>query len=346
MEFVYLATNERMPGLVKIGSTGNVTKRMKELSAPTSVVGEFVSPCFCATENAHAVEIKLHKMFTSCRAERNREFFEMDWRTAAVVLVSLATRNNGDENYNEKQNSGKTAPGSNGSLDKVLLPAVELSRSELARQDNYMRYITEYIKAIDVQERSAEDCDKHLQYLAKEVNVRSVYCIVNIDRAKTIRDKLRQGGELYPTDQRIGGGMLSAMDNYVLFLQDKNNERGSDYHGSRFSSLRKLYKRLESWHSGDKGSTFWEKNSEIREIDKFLECFHIDSWHGRWMRETMEEAIKAVDGRNDWKERLAEVITWDWDQIEIWFDGVKSFWEEKRKNDFLTEKRMNEPFID
>ena len=329
MGFVYLATNERMPGLVKIGSTGNVAKRMKELSAPTSVVGEFVSLCFCATENAHAVEIKLHEMFTSCRAERNREFFEMDWRTAAVVLVSLATLNNGDENYNEKQNSGETAPGSNGlSLDKVLLPTVELSSAESGRQDKYMRYITEYIKAIDTQERSAEDCDRHLQYLAKEVNIRSVYGIVNIDRAKTIRNKLRKGGELYPTDQRIwGGGMLSAMDNYVLFLQDKQS---GDYK-REFGALRQIYRDLEDWQ----GREMYDIRRNIKNVASIL-----------YMRIVMEKAIKAIDGRNDWEVRLEEVMTWDWDQIEIWFDSVKSFWEEKRKSNFLEKKRKNEADID
>ena len=331
MEFVYLATNERMPGLVKIGSTGNVTKRMKELSAPTSVVGEFVSPCFCATENAHAVEIKLHKMFTSCRAERNREFFEMDWRTAAVVLVSLATRNNGDENHNEKQNSGKTVPGSNGlSSDKVLLPTAELSGAELACRREYMHYITYYIKKIDPQERSAEDCDKCLQYLAKEINVRSVYCISKIDRAKTIRKKLRKGGALYLTDQRIwGGGMLSAMDNYVLFLLDEGKISDS------VEDIEMIYWRLEKQY---------ESRRQGKQIT--VNADHASYIIG-WDELFLEEAIKAVDGRNDWEARLNEVITWDWDQIEVWFDGVvRSYGVERRKNRFLEKKREHEADID
>ena len=59
MEFVYLAANDRLPGLVKIGHTNNVTERMTQLSSATGVIGKFECLCLCAADNAHVVEKKI-----------------------------------------------------------------------------------------------------------------------------------------------------------------------------------------------------------------------------------------------------------------------------------------------
>ena len=109
MEFVYLAANDRLPGLVKIGHTNNVTERMTQLSSATGVIGKFECLCFCAADNAHVVEKKLHEKFASCRVDKRREFFETDWRIVATALAGLVASSKCDENNDRKHNSEETA---------------------------------------------------------------------------------------------------------------------------------------------------------------------------------------------------------------------------------------------
>ena len=76
--FVYVLTNESMPGLVKIGYTERtVEERIKELSQPTGVPTPF--ECFFAVEveNPQAVEKKIHDGLHDARKNLSREFFEI-----------------------------------------------------------------------------------------------------------------------------------------------------------------------------------------------------------------------------------------------------------------------------
>jgi hypothetical protein len=76
--FVYVLTNESMPGLVKIGYTERtVEERIKELSQPTGVPTPF--ECFFAVEveNPQAVEKKIHDGLYDARKNLSREFFEI-----------------------------------------------------------------------------------------------------------------------------------------------------------------------------------------------------------------------------------------------------------------------------
>ena len=87
MGIVYLATNEAMPGLVKIGTTTkDVRTRMQELTSPTGVPGQFVSVFSRRVANAREIEIALHSIFDSARDKKSNEFFRMDWKQAQIVL--------------------------------------------------------------------------------------------------------------------------------------------------------------------------------------------------------------------------------------------------------------------
>ena len=91
--FIYLAVNDTMPGLVKIGLTqGEVRERMKELSSDTGVPAPFKCAYSCKVQNLAAVEKQLHKQFGFCRESGNREFFRIDWRAvqAAIEMMSKA----------------------------------------------------------------------------------------------------------------------------------------------------------------------------------------------------------------------------------------------------------------
>ena len=74
---VYVLTNEAMPGLVKIGYTKDIARRITELSKPTSVPLPF--ECFFAVEveNCEEVEKKIHDGLHDVRINLSREFFEI-----------------------------------------------------------------------------------------------------------------------------------------------------------------------------------------------------------------------------------------------------------------------------
>lgn len=89
--YVYVLSNEAMPGLVKIGfTTTSIEQRIKELDV-TSVPLPF--QCFYAAEidDCKSVEKKLHVIFSDKRIRQNREFFRVDPNQvkAAVQLAEL-----------------------------------------------------------------------------------------------------------------------------------------------------------------------------------------------------------------------------------------------------------------
>ena len=87
--FVYLAANPHMHGLVKIGRTQNVEKRMMELSACTGVPGEFKAMFSMAVENPANVERQLHGLYSYCRVESRQEFFKVDWQAVRATLLAM-----------------------------------------------------------------------------------------------------------------------------------------------------------------------------------------------------------------------------------------------------------------
>jgi len=75
--YVYILTNEAMPGLVKIGkTTRSVEQRVQELNTtgvpfPFFVEHEVLSP------NCHELEMEMHVTFRESRVSAGREFFKM-----------------------------------------------------------------------------------------------------------------------------------------------------------------------------------------------------------------------------------------------------------------------------
>jgi hypothetical protein len=81
----YVLTNKSMPGFIKIGSTIDLTRRMKELDN-----GSIPLPfeCFHASrvKNMIAAEKALQATFESERVRSTREFFKMDPERVARIL--------------------------------------------------------------------------------------------------------------------------------------------------------------------------------------------------------------------------------------------------------------------
>ena len=89
MNIVYILTNESMPDYIKIGMTGDLDRRLKELHN-TSI--PFPFECFyaCRVDDARTVEKRLHEAFGNMRVRNNREFFEMLPEQAYAVLELLS----------------------------------------------------------------------------------------------------------------------------------------------------------------------------------------------------------------------------------------------------------------
>ena len=83
--FIYIASNQGMPGLIKIGMTyKHPTKRLAELYT-TGVPFPFVLEYQCRVPDRRAAERFLHHYFDEKRVTNNREFFTVSANDAAKI---------------------------------------------------------------------------------------------------------------------------------------------------------------------------------------------------------------------------------------------------------------------
>ena len=87
---VYCLINPKIPGLVKIGKTGNSVKmlrqRVAQLSNKTAVPVPYVPYHAVPVNNAKKAESLLHKVFEPYRCSDNREFYEIDPDQARAAM--------------------------------------------------------------------------------------------------------------------------------------------------------------------------------------------------------------------------------------------------------------------
>ena len=92
-QYIYVLTNNTMPGLVKIGFTKNKpSERVKQINAATGVPldfkVEYQYPCF----NAHDLEKEIHAYLENevgNRTNRKKEFFNMTVEQAISVIERI-----------------------------------------------------------------------------------------------------------------------------------------------------------------------------------------------------------------------------------------------------------------
>ena len=90
MSYVYILTNEAMPGYIKIGLTDNlVSERVVQLDN-TSVALPFQCYYAARVDDNRRIERALHTAFGDFRVRPNREFFKMDPHKVKVILEVLA----------------------------------------------------------------------------------------------------------------------------------------------------------------------------------------------------------------------------------------------------------------
>lgn len=97
--FIYIATNQSMPGVVKIGMTHKAPgKRLAELYT-TGVPSPFVLEYQCRVPDRRSAERFLHNHFSAARVTKNREFFAVSAIDAIKVTRSRVA--NKKLNYTE-----------------------------------------------------------------------------------------------------------------------------------------------------------------------------------------------------------------------------------------------------
>ena len=89
--YVYILTNDAMPGLIKIGSTRrNPAKRAETLSEHTGVPLSFTVSYSTVVGNCRLVEKMTHERLDGYRVSSAREFFRISVEDAARVIEDIA----------------------------------------------------------------------------------------------------------------------------------------------------------------------------------------------------------------------------------------------------------------
>ncbi|NYA42938.1 GIY-YIG nuclease family protein [Serratia fonticola] len=84
--WVYILSNECMPGIYKIGMTNNhPSARAKELSSASGVPVPFKVEATFHCDNASSSEADIHASLSDCRVNESREFFKEDLEELIAV---------------------------------------------------------------------------------------------------------------------------------------------------------------------------------------------------------------------------------------------------------------------
>src|SRR5690606_23349345 len=100
--FVYVLSNDAMPGIVKIGRTSRLSEdRAKDLFH-TGVPYPFDVVFRVVTSNPLGLEKEVHKQFKDKRVNPKREFFRITPEEAAQTILRLRQKVDGIENWTQK----------------------------------------------------------------------------------------------------------------------------------------------------------------------------------------------------------------------------------------------------
>ena len=235
MRFVYLATNERVPGLVKIGIADNVEERMRSLRG-SGVPGSYEAKCVCKLRNAEQVERKMHALLRDKREDR--EFFRVDWIIAAGILMTLAleTEKEGDAKpelakWLRKELLGENpveVPPEEEVVEDIQAPrrpssssrasSLQLSTDAKRRRDSFMTYLSNHMRLAGptVGKKKAG-----LHYLgSNNIIDKDIFEITDIAKLRDILRRLRGGTGVYRISPYGNGReIIQTLGLYIEFLQ-------------------------------------------------------------------------------------------------------------------------------
>jgi len=92
--YVYVLSNPKMPGIVKIGMTDrhNIKERINELSSHSGVPAPFRIEYVAQVYNAYSIEQEVHRLLGES-SEKSKEFFNCGLLRAVVAIQKVAERN-------------------------------------------------------------------------------------------------------------------------------------------------------------------------------------------------------------------------------------------------------------
>ncbi|WP_081623664.1 MULTISPECIES: GIY-YIG nuclease family protein [unclassified Thioalkalivibrio] len=132
--FIYVARNESMPGLLKIGRTERIPDaRMSELFS-TGVPEPFQIVYYALTQDAKSDEAKVHQLLSRFRHRENREFFAVKIASAIGAITHLCEVEHDwkNEGLSAYMPDGTVGFGEHQSVDVSSRHGVESEENELA----------------------------------------------------------------------------------------------------------------------------------------------------------------------------------------------------------------------
>ncbi len=211
--FVYLATNESMKDLVKIGmTTKSVEERMKELSS-TGVPTPFICRFSRKVDNPHEVESRLHNLFKYCRVNSKKEFFTVDWQAAMVAMLLLVKSPNEavDEMKKISDKAEQAFPETQKTSD---------NKEGQSKEEQYKEYVRSTVKESDtanVYHNALLHLDKNRDKTGIDKNICD---IESVQEAQKIKDRLSSEGDLHEFNVGFQSSAIgAAMGKYIGFLQ-------------------------------------------------------------------------------------------------------------------------------
>lgn len=168
--YVYVLENPAMDGLVKIGKTKDMSKRLADLfktGVPFPFKPIFVLECQ-TLEKMDEVERKLHAAFRRDRVNSRREFFKTDSETIAILLSLLGADVSSQYNGVVASNGSTVITAADvAAADKSLQakkPAIDLFKLGFRRGDKLL--YTETEDGDPAVEAEVED-GRHVSYKGK-----------------------------------------------------------------------------------------------------------------------------------------------------------------------------------
>ena len=88
-QFIYIAINQYMPGIIKIGKTLDIKDRIAGLSRPTGIPDDFQCIFLFKCKEYTKKETTVHRKFVNVRIKKTREFFAMPPDKAIDFIKTL-----------------------------------------------------------------------------------------------------------------------------------------------------------------------------------------------------------------------------------------------------------------
>lgn len=147
--FVYIAKNDYIPDVVKIGCTQNLERRIKQLSSSSSVPGDFYCVYSVEVSGFITLEKNTHLNFSDSRVNPSKEFFRLEYTEVINYLEKESKKK-----FYEKEIYCRKKEGMKSKLPFRNLPEV-LSKNEILRisglsEDMLKLYLQRWVKSGDL----------------------------------------------------------------------------------------------------------------------------------------------------------------------------------------------------